>query len=666
MATKDIVNKMKRLAEELNEASDVYYNQGGQIMSNFEWDQKFNELQRLEEEAGEILPDSPTHTVGHTTNTMNGQKEKHEHPALSLDKTKSIKDLVKWADGRPIWLSWKLDGSTAVITYDNGNLTKIVTRGNGIEGVNITHLASAIQGVPKQIEYKKHLVVRGECLISYSSFKSYVNNTGSDAANPRNLAAGSLNVKSVNDIVDRGLTFRPFTLVAMDKADQVEHLTHWGSQMFFLKEWGFNPVEHECILIPTEENLEQIINSDKWNPENYDYPVDGLVICYDDTIYASGGSVTGHHATRSGYAFKWQDEEAETVLDHIEWSCATTAITPVAVFEPVELEGTTVTRASLHNVSECYRLGIGAKGTKLSVIKSNKIIPQVIRANPVGVLHVPETCPVCGGRTELIITNNRKAPVQILTCTNPQCAGKHLKKFARFVSKDGMNIDGLSEAKIKDLINGDFIKNISDIYRLENNHKGLDSRPGWGRKSVNNLLNSIEKSKSVDGEHFLYSLSIPMCGHDVCKKLMAEGELRDILRMLIFAAKEGDFDKLTYIEGIGSEKSEAVIKWFSDPLNVVTVKELFMFVNIIKTEKTKGTSCKDLKFVVTGKVEHFKNRNELKKFIEDRGGKVIGSVSKATDYLINNDIESNSSKNNKAKSLGVEIITEQQFVEMFS
>ena len=365
----DKIQRMQMLIRELNEASDAYYNGQAERMTDYEWDQRFDELKRLEQETDTTLPDSPTQKV--SEDTISGQKEEHEFAALSLAKTKKADELVKWAEERPIWISWKLDGLTLVVTYDNGKLTKIVTRGNGHIGTNITHLADAISGIPKTILSQGHTVIRGEAVISYEDFERYLMESGEDYANPRNLASGSLSVQDAQDIKDRHIRWIPFTLVYME-----EDITSWGERMDWLDRQGFNTVERRLIEHPDLDSVESGIAAfteevtSKHNP----YPVDGLVICYDDTAYAQTGSITGHHATRAGLAFKWQDEAADTTLKEIEWSCAASTISPVAIFEPVELEGTTVRRASLCNISECERLGIGGPGTTLSVIKANKIV----------------------------------------------------------------------------------------------------------------------------------------------------------------------------------------------------------------------------------------------------------------------------------------------------
>ena len=459
--TEDKLRKMRELVDTLNEAADAYYNGQGERMSDYEWDAMFDQLKQLEIETGQQLPDSPTNRV--SEDNITGQKEEHEFPALSLAKTKQPEELAKWAEGRPIWLSWKLDGLTLVVTFDNGKLTKVVTRGNGHVGTNITHLAPAIAGIPYEIKAVGHVVVRGECVISYEDFEQFNMESDEEYANPRNLASGSLTLKDVDEVRQRHLRWIPFTLVYTEEA-----IDSWGARMDWLEMNGMKAVEREQIAQPTLQNIEQVIArwtekvTDKENP----YPVDGLVITYDDTAFAQTGSVTGHHATRAGYAFKWQDEHADTTLDHIEWSCAASTISPVAVFSPVELEGTTVKRASLCNISECERLGIGSRGTRLSVIKANKIIPKVIRVDEkIGELEIPDCCPVCGAQTRISISP--ASATKTLHCTNTKCPAKQLRKFARFVSKEGVNIDGISEQTVAKFINLSWVKEYADLYRLK-------------------------------------------------------------------------------------------------------------------------------------------------------------------------------------------------------
>ena len=648
--------QMKSLVERLNQASDSYYNGKGELMTDYEWDALFDQLKRLEEETGEILPDSPTNRV--SEDSIVGKKEEHEFAALSLAKTKQVSDLVKWAEDRPIWISWKLDGLTLVVTYDGGKLTKIVTRGNGHIGTNITHLAQAISGIPATISEKGHLVVRGEAVISYADFEQFIIESEGDYANPRNLASGSLTLKDIEEVKQRHIQWIPFTLVYTERK-----LTSWGERMQMLKDLGMNPVERERIDHPTAENIQQKIDkfTEKVTSKKNPFPVDGLVICYDDTVYAATGSVTGHHATRAGFAFKWQDEHAETELDHIEWSCAASTITPVAVFKPVELEGTTVQRASLCNVSECERLGIGDKGTRLQVIKANKIIPKVINiTDVVGTFVIPNECPVCHAPA---VVRESESGTKTLHCTNAACPAKQLKKFARFVSKEGINIDGISEQTVWKFINHGFIREYADFYKLKDYAFEISCFEGFGKKSVSNLLESVEKSRHTDGRHLLYALNIPLCGGDVAKKLLSRYKVKELIETARLSMFDDEFAS---IDGIGPEKSAKFIAWFKDDVHFQHVQHLLSELIIEEQEPVEtGNKCQGLTFVVTGDVHHYKNRNELKAYIESQGGKVTGSVSKSTNYLINNDAASQSSKNKKAHELNIPIITEEEFIEKF-
>lgn len=648
---------MKQLVEQLNNASQAYYNGEAELMSDYEWDSKFDQLKLLEDETGIVLPDSPTNKV--SEDSISGKKEPHEFPALSLAKTKSVADLEKWASNKPIWISWKLDGLTLVATYDDGKLTKIVTRGDGHIGTNITHLAPAIKGVLPKISEKGHLVIRGEAVISYEDFNNFLLETESDYANPRNLASGSLTLKDVDEVKLRHIQWIPFTLVYSD-----QEILSWGQRMDYLEKLGFQTVEHRFIENPISVNIQEKIDefTQKVTHKKQPFPVDGLVITYDDTQYASTGSVTGHHATRAGYAFKWQDEYAETVLDHIEWSCAASTISPVAVFQPVELEGTTVQRASLCNISECERLGIGDAGTKLQVIKANKIIPKVIKiTEKVGVLNIPDKCPVCGAEAHVVLS---ESGTKKLHCSNADCTAKQLKKFARFVSKDGINIDGISEQTVSTFINHGWIRDYADFYHLKDFAYQITSLDGFGKKSVSKLLESIEKSRNTDSRHLLYALSIPLCGFDVAKRLLSKYTFKELME----TAKTSLFDDVfASIDGIGPEKSARFVNWFKDDKNYLKVSNLLKELDVKEVEVAEvGTKCAGQTFVITGDVYHYKNRNELKAYIESQGGKVTGSVSKSTTYLINNDAESQSSKNKKAHQLGISIITEEQFREKFT
>lgn len=656
----DKTKRIEELVKLLNEASDAYYGGRDEIMSNYEWDALFDELKELEEETGYILPDSPTNSVG-AEEEGSGEKEPHEFPALSLAKTKLVEDLQKWAEDKDVWVSWKLDGLTLVLTYDDGQLTKILTRGNGQVGTNITHLKDFIHGIPKTVDYKDHMVVRGEALISLRDFQKLNETLDEDEkfSNARNLASGTLSVDAERayQVKERNVRFIAFTCVYL--GDDAENRMSWGKRMGLLKKLGFDVVAHKCC---DSNGLPEVVNEFTEQVPECEYPVDGLVVVYDDTQYANTGSVTGHHATRAGLAFKWQDEAKETILDHVEWSCGTSVITPVAVFDTVELEGTEVSRASLVNISEMERLGIGEdRKTTIKVIKANKIIPKVIGVSEAeGSFCVPKTCPVCGAPTEVKENANRMRKVKILVCTNPHCAAKNLKKLARFVGKTGLDIDGLSIETLRALVNQGFIKEFSDIFYLKSHAEAICKMPGFGSKSCENLLASIEKSRTVSAVNFLVSLSIPMIGEYAAKSILNaigyEGFL-DIVR-----DPSRDF---THISGIGPERSKALTDWFSDIENADAFSHLRQELDIRYESKAKEGGCAGLTFVITGDVHTFANRAAFKEYVESKGGKVTGSVSKKTDYLVNNDAESGSEKNRKAKALGVPIITEDEFLAKF-
>ncbi len=669
--TEEQQKRMEQLVDELNRASEAYYNGRQELMTDYEWDARFDELKRLEMETGTTLPDSPTQRVSED-NTA-GQKEEHEFPALSLAKTKQVSDLVKWAEGRPIWISWKLDGLTLVVTYDGGRLTKVVTRGNGHIGTNITHLAHAISGIPQRIDEQGHVVIRGEAVISYDDFNQFVMESGEDYANPRNLASGSLSLKDPEEVKPRKIQWIPFTL------SYPTSIISWGARMDWLDTLGFNTVQRELVENPTEENVQAVIDrftervtgqspktlNSQLSTLNsaYPFPVDGLVITYDDTEYAATGSVTGHHATRAGLAFKWQDEAAETELQEIEWSCAASTISPVAIFRPVELEGTTVKRASLCNISECERLGIGDAGTKLSVIKANKIIPKVIKViEAVGTLHIPEQCPVCHHATEIVAS--QQSGTRTLHCTNPTCPAKQLKKYSRFVSKAGMDIDGISEQTLARFINLGWISNFADIYRLPDHIREIASLEGFGERSAANIVKSIEKAREVDAQRLLIALSIPKCGADVAKRLLGAYAFGDLVET---ASTTDDNEHFAHIDGIGPERSALIVGWFHDEDNTKVLSDLLSLIKVRQQQQQRsGNQCEGFTFVITGDVHHFKNRNELNAYIEARGGKVVGSVSGSTSFLINNDVTSTSGKNKKAKELGIPILSEDDFLSRFS
>lgn len=647
--------RIEQLVEQLNKASAAYYNGQDEIMSNYEWDAMFDELVTLEKETGYIMAESPTQNAGFEEDGS-GEKEAHEYPALSLAKTKQISELQDWAGKRPIWLSWKLDGLTLVLTYDGGKLTKILTRGNGTIGTNITFLKGAISGFPQKIKYKGHLVVRGEAAISYTDFaliNDMIEDDDEKYANPRNLASGTLNLDDPEEVKNRHVKFHAFTLVHLD-----EEMLSWGERMQFLENLGFNVVDREAT---DAGKLPEAIARWTKKVENgqMDVPVDGLVICYDDTDYAASGSVTGHHATRAGFAFKWQDESVETKLDYIEWSCAVSTISPVAVFEPVQIEGTTVSRASLCNLSEIERLGIGKECT-LEVIKANKIIPKCIAVkDAVGEVEIPTECPVCHAPTEIRISKN--SGTKTLHCTNPDCTAKNVKKFTRFVSKSGMDIDGLSIQTMLKFINEGYIHEFADIYHLKDHFDVISQMEGFGEKSVNNMDKSIEKSRNVHPVNFIFALCIPLIGTDAGKKIVGAIGFEAFLKRM--EHQEGFED----IDGIGAERSNSILAWYAKESNRMSLVHLLEELSIehVEPKDTSEGTCVGMTFVITGDVHHYKNRDEFKAYVESQGGKVAGSVSGKTSYLVNNDVESNSSKNRKAKDLGIPIISEDEFVAQF-
>lgn len=651
----DEKQRIEELVAKLNQASEVYYNGQEEIISNFEWDAMFDELSALEQKTGYQLPDSPTQNAGFEEN--NGEKEAHEYPALSLAKTKKTEELQKWAEDKKIWLSWKLDGLTLVATYDKGKLTKLLTRGNGSVGTNITFLKDSLIGIPKKISYSGHLVVRGEATISYSDFEeinAMIEDDDEKYANPRNLASGTLALDDAEKVKERRVHFNAFTLVHID-----EQMISWGARMDYLEQLGFLVVDREAT---NAAGIPEVI--EKWTKRvetgEMDIPVDGLVICYDDTEYAATGSVTGHHATRAGFAFKWADVAAETKLSYVEWSCAASTISPVAVFEPVQLEGTTVSRASLCNLSEMERLGIGGVGSVLSCIKSNKIIPKIIAVKEkVGELVIPKECPACHAPTD--IHTSPRSGTQTLHCTNPDCPAKHVQRFTRFVSKAGMDIDGLSIQTMLKFINEGFIAGFDDIYRLPEHFDVIREMEGFGEKSCINMAAAIEKSRKVHPVKFIYALCIPMIGTDAGKKIVGNIGFDEFLNRLYNGSGFEDID------GIGPEKSNSILEWYEDAQHQQALAELLKQVEIepVALKSSSGGKCENLVFVITGDVHHYKNRDEFKAYVESENGSVTGSVSKKTDFLVNNDAESNSSKNRKAKELGIPILTEDEFVSRF-
>lgn len=652
--------RIDELVKRLNESSQAYYANGTPDIPDIEWDHLYDELKKLEEETGYVRDDSPTKNVGTGASEGDGKREAHEFPALSLNKTKDISVLQKWAGVREVWLSWKLDGITLVATYDSGKLSKLATRGNGHIGTNITWMGTYISGLPMKIKDSGHIVVRGEAIITYSDFEDINENLPSGVEsfeNPRNLVAGTLSLSKdrSDEVRDRRVIFKPFTLVYLDKK-----IKSWGERMDYLKELGFDPVEHERTVA---KNLPEVIN--RWSHRvgrgEIDYPVDGLVITYDDTVYAATGPVTGRYAVNAGMAFKWRDTEVKTTLREIEWTCGMNSITPVAVFDPVRLEGTIVKRASLCNVSELERLGIGANDqTELTVIKSNMIIPKCIAANSHGTLpRIPTECPVCSSKTE--IHQHDPSSPKILRCTNPECIAKQVRKLSRFVSKAGFDINGLSTKSLMKFINMGFIQNFQDIFSLYKYVEYIWETDAFSAMVFEKIVNEIEDHRYVHPVNFLYSLCIPMIGQDAAKKIVDKLGTNGMLEAIM---REKD---LSDIPGIGYEKSNAIKEWVSNEKNQDMLSDLLDEVTIAPVEQKPNSdgACNGMIFVITGNLHNFVNRNELRETIESMGGKVSETMSGRTTYLINNDLSSTSTKNQKAVELDIPVLTEDDFMTMF-
>ena len=647
--------RMKELVEILNEASKAYYAKDEEIMSNFEYDTLYDELVKLEEETGVTLANSPTVNVGYEA-VDELPKEAHEKPMLSLAKTKSREELRDWLNGKEAILSWKLDGLTIVLTYENGKLIKAVTRGNGEVGEVITPNAKVFVNVPLQIPFKGSLVLRGEAVITYSDFDKINSEMAEDEEkykNPRNLCSGSVRQLNNEITAKRNVRFYAFSLV---KAEENGQERDWENdrenQFLFLKEQGFEIVEY--IRVGTDDILDAIESYEK-RIITFDVPSDGLVLTLCDLDYAKSLGRTAKFP-RDSIAFKWQDETKETILKDIEWSPSRTGlINPVAIFEPVELEGTTVSRASLHNVSIVKNMQIGI-GDHVVVYKANMIIPQIAdNLTKSGNLEIPCTCPACGGETKIQKMND----VESLYCMNVDCPAKKVKAFALFVSRDALNIDGLSEATLEKFIAKGFIHKLGDIFRLEQYKDEIVHMEGFGQKSYDNLIQSIEKAKETTLVRILYGLGIAGIGLANAKVLCKHFDY-DIKK--IEAASKED---ISAIEGMGDVLASAIVEWFSKESNKAVLNDLLENLQTTTPSVIVGEQTLiDKIFVITGDVYHFTNRSELKEFIESRGGKVTGSVTGKTTYLINNDVNSTSGKNKKAKELNVPIISEEDFLAM--
>lgn len=648
-------DRMKELIAKLNEASRAYYAEDREIMSNFEYDALYDELTALEEETGMILAGSPTVNVGYEA-VEELPKERHEKPMLSLAKTKSREELQSWLDGKEGLLSWKLDGLTIVLTYDNGKLEKAVTRGNGEVGEVITNNAKVFKNIPHAISFKGRLILRGEAVITYSDFEK-VNGEIDDAdaryKNPRNLCSGSVRQLNNEITAKRNVRLFAFSLVsATENGMETDFENDRENQFLFLKEQGFEVVEYKRV---TPENIEAAVEAFAAAVKTYDVPSDGLVLTYCDMAYGASLGRTAKFP-RDSIAFKWADETAETTLKEIEWSPSRTGlINPVAVFEPVELEGTTVSRASVHNLSvmESLKLGIG---DRIMVYKANMIIPQIAEnLTKSGNLEIPKRCPVCGAKTEISKANDAKT----LICPNEECEAKKIKAFTLMVSRDALNIDGLSEATLEKFIAKGFIHEFADIFHLDCHEEEITQMEGFGEKSYRNLLDSVEKAKDTTLARFVYALGINGIGLANAKVLCKAFD-DDFERL-----KDATVEELSEVEGIGGVLAEGIRSFFRDDKRLESARRLLSQLHITKAkENENGQELAGKTFVITGSVEHFANRNEVKELIESKGGKVAGSVSGKTDYLINNDLTSTSGKNKKAKELGIPIISEEMFLKM--
>lgn len=646
-------NRMKELVSILNKASEAYYAQDTEIMSNFAYDQLYDELTRLEEITGVTLADSPTVHVGYEA-VEELPKEKHERPMLSLAKTKSREELRDWLNGKEALLSWKLDGLTIVLTYMGGELAKAVTRGNGEVGEVVTNNARVFRNVPVSIPYQGELVVRGEAVISYSEFEkinSRIDEAEAKYKNPRNLCSGSVRQLNNEITAARNVNLYVFSLV---KADGVDFYNSRSAQFDFLTEQGFDIVENRLV---NPDTIEDEIAYFENKIQSYDIPSDGLVLIYEDIAYGQSLGRTAKFP-RDAIAFKWADELRETVLQEMEWSASRTGlINPVAIFEPVELEGTTVSRASVHNVSIVRGLKLGI-GDRITVYKANMIIPQIAEnLTQSDTLEIPKVCPVCGQPTEIRRVND----VQSLYCANPSCDAKKIKAFTLFVSRDAMNVDGLSESTLEKFLARGFLHEFADIFHLQRYEQEIIQMEGFGEKSYNNLIESIEKSRDTTLPRVIYGLGIENVGVANAKLLCRH------FRFSIEALREADVEELSAIDGIGEVIAGSIYDFFHNDERMEQLNHLLQEVRIaIETVEEEGSqTLAGMSFVITGSLEHYENRNALKDEIEAKGGKVTGSVTGKTTCLINNDTTSQSSKNKKAKELGIRIISEEEFIEEY-
>lgn len=648
--------RMKELITILDKAAKAYYAESAEIMSNAEYDELYDELENLEKETGIVLAGSLTKKVGYEV-LSSLPKKAHKEPRLSLAKTKEVSELESFLGDKEGILMWKLDGLTIVLTYENGELVEALTRGNGEIGEVVTENARFFENIPLVIPYKGSLMVRGEAIIKYSDFNR-INEEITDVAekykNPRNLCSGSVRQLSTEVTASRNVNF-----IVYEDLEGGEKFKTRVEELNYLESLGFTVVDHPLV---TRDNLEAEVRTYEKRIKSYDIPSDGLVLQFNDIAYGNSLGKTAKFP-RHSIAFKWKDETAETILREIEWSASRTGlINPVAIFDPVELEGTTVTRASVHNVSIMRGLKLGV-GDKIKVYKANMIIPQILEnLTESDAEAVPTTCPVCGGRTEL----KDEEGVQTLYCTNPDCMAKKIKLLTHFVSRDAMNIAGLSEMTLEKFVGENMIHELSDVFKLSSHREKIVALEGFGEKSYNNLTKSIDKARETTAVRVLYSLGIANIGLATAK-LICRFFDNDIEK--ITKAKP---DELTKIDGVGEVMAGVFADYFNKDENLRTLEHLLLEVHIENAEANandEGSSegnnaISGLTFVVTGDVEKFKNRRELSDFIESKGGKVTGSVTGKTDYLINNDLTSNSGKNKKAKELGIKIISENEFLEL--
>lgn len=646
----DKTARMKELIPLLNEAAKAYYQEDREIMSNFEYDKRYDELVELERETGITLTGSPTVSVGYEA-MDELQKEAHESPMLSLDKTKDVESLREFIGAQKVLLSWKLDGLTIVLTYRDGRLSKAVTRGNGVVGEVITNNAKVFKNIPLQIAHKGELILRGEAIITYSDFEKIneqIEDVDARYKNPRNLCSGSVRQLNNEITAKRNVQFYAFSLV---RAEGVDFENSTRKQFEWLAAQGFDVVEYRMV---TADTLDDAIAYFSDKIVHNDFPSDGLVALYDDIAYGDSLGSTAKFP-RNAFAFKWKDEIRETTLKEIEWSPSRTGlINPVAIFEPVELEGTTVSRASVHNISILKDLELGI-GDKIQVYKANMIIPQIAEnLTRSGDLEIPHVCPVCGEEARVLKTND----VESLYCMNAECQAKKIKSFTLFVSRDAMNIDGLSEATLEKFILKGFIKDFGDIFEIEKYKDEIVSMEGFGQKSYDNLIASIEKASHTTLPRLIYSLGISNVGIANAKVICKEFQYD--LDKIIHATPE----EISSIEGIGPVIAGTFTEYFADEENIAKLEHLLSHLTFEEMRTESAQSLEGKQFVITGSVEHFANRAQLKEYIEERGGKVTGSVTSKTDYLINNDTTSSSSKNKKAKDLGIPILSEEDFLKL--